>query len=216
MTSVTSTVRADSIELTLFSVVGGLGGPYTWSYLVELTPGNFISDNVAGDVIGLYDIDGYVGGSATFTDVALLPPGPPTYVLLAAGDGALGYAAGAYVTGTPPGFIDDDGGDAALADLYFDYVGTGGLSPFVNAGPTNILLGILSFVSIYNTATTDAAFTSDTALGSAPPGTGRWQEILVPRLGGITFVPIPTASAGGMALLGLVGSLRMRRRDAVQ
>jgi MYXO-CTERM domain-containing protein len=222
--SLPTPAKADSIEINLLSVVGGVGGPYTWSYSVVLTPGNFVSDNVAGDVVGIFDIDGYHLGSATFTDVALAPAGPPTYVLVSEVDGGLNYAGPPYVTGAPPGFIDDDGGDAGpaagagalatsiMADLHFDYVG----ASFANAGLTNVILGILSFVSDFNTADTDAAFTSDTALGSLPPGTGRWQEIFVPRSGGISLVPMPTASAGGMALLGLVGSLRMRRRDAVQ
>ena len=212
LTMLTQTrARADSVELTLVNVGPQVAGFYTWTYAVELTPGNRVRDTGVGDVIGIYDIGGYKAGSAQFIDAALAPPGVVngTYNRIADTDAALGYAPGgvAFVTGAPPPFppLGGSAADLALADLYFDYVGT----TFQNVSGSSILLGLITLQSQFNTGAFDVAFTTDSSLTG--PNVGRWQELTVARQGGFTIVPTPVASMGGLALFGLVGGLRKRR-----
>jgi len=210
----TSSAKAESVEVRLASVTP-LGPNWQWTYRVELTPGNFVSNNPAGDALGMFDVDGYVTGSASFAPVAALG----TYLLAGEGDASLFYddgnpltppqPPGLYETGSPNPFLNG-AADLALTDFWLDY--TGPNTP--NPGGLNLLLGFLTFTSTINTGVIDLAYTTDTQTGSSPPGTGRFQEVLTPRIGGDVLAPTPVASMGGAALFGIVGAMRIRRRNA--
>lgn len=214
-----SSARANSVELGALTITGAVGGPYTWSYDVNLTGHNYVSNNAAGDTIGLFDIGGYVPGSFNFAPTALLIVDAGNYAKISDTDAALSYQddppAGPgpelYITGGPPGFLQG-GADLALPDLYFDYVG----GTHLNGTNSTQKIGTLSYISTTNLGATDLVFTTDTPELANPPGRGAWQEVVVARNGGFVVGPTPTASLGGVALFAILAGLRLRRRDEAE
>lgn len=198
-----SDARANSVEL-FFLGATTVGGTTSFRYQVELTPGNFVSNNPAGDSIVLFDFEGYQ--SATFTPTGLLAGGG-NYTLASTADAQTTYTSGGYQTGSPPGFLNGTA-DLGFADIRFDYSGPS----FSNTTAVDVILGVITVNSSVSSGTVDLTFTTDTANGSSPPGTGRFQEIIVARSGGLALVPLPGAVWGGLALFGLVGGARLRKR----
>jgi len=212
-----ASARANSVELGVPNVTPSGSGDFLWTYNVTLTSGNFVSNNSLGDVIALFDIEGYVSGSAAFGNVGLVGG---TYSLLGDMDSSVQYSGvpvlapypnGVYITGSPNPNLSGTT-DLSFADLYFDYSGL----PFANPGPAGVLLGTLSYRSAYNTASVDLSFTTDTPNNQTPPGNTSFREVDVARAGGFVIGPTPTASLGGVALFAVLAGLRLRRRDAVQ
>ncbi len=185
-----------------------VGGNYDYYYRVSITPNNQWN---AGDFASIFDFSGLVAGSYTFT--------PTTW---AASFG------GTFTTSTPgltSGINVDMGAmtlvatqdNAAVQNLVVTYNGPTTITS-LNANlaggifdGSGYILGFIKASSTLFTPRIDGYVGQDHVTPTQESENGA--QTLVPGLpgGGELPLPLPTAAWGGMALIGLLGTKRLRR-----
>jgi len=203
---VTNRVRANSVELTFIGVTVN-GSNYDWHYTATLTPDNYVT---TGDTVTFFDFDGFVSGS--FTPDPLI--GGPSYAFTAYNDAPV-----------QPVFVGETGpaGDLSTGDVQFTY---NGVSPYLlgplSSAPGDVFLGAFTLTSQYFTGARDVVVTTDTSAGAdLKIGTADDVPNMVTRLtdvargGGFPeALPVPMSAWGGVALMGGLGIVRLRRVKA--
>ena len=194
---------ADTILLSLNGTPTVSGSYYLWSYTVTLdsnsqldASGSYTTGSQGGTATGdgatLYDLPGFVGGTAAFSP-ASLPSGDGFNV----SQSALG---GYGFTGVEP-----DASSAVNVSLSF-VLGAGGTI----ADPPTSTLGTLTFLDTVNTIVVNSLTvgSNDDVLGTATPPAGGYNESASnvtdgPTPGTPQVLPLPVSAGAGILLLGL-------------
>jgi len=204
---VTSTARANSVELTFIGITAN-GSNFDYHYNATLTPNNYIQTN---DTVTFFDFEGFVAGSF-LGDPAL---GGPAYTLTSSDDSPIQPVLPGE---TPPA------GDLSIGDILFTY---SGVSPYLqgpgNSAPGDIFIGEFTLTSSYNTGAKDVVQSTDTSagqdgkIGTADDSFNQVNRITtVARNGGFPTpsVPLPLPALAGSALFGMIGVARRKNAKA--
>lgn len=193
--------RANTVEITFLGITpNGLNWDYRYSAV--LTPNNYL---VTGDVVTFFDFENFLGGS-------FAPSLPVT--------GGENYSTPSY-SDAPVGdsTVFSVGGDLALGDVQFRYIGN---SPYFvgpgNTAPGDLLLGFFTLQSSLATGALDLVITTDTSAGldfqigtTDDAANTNFRSTTVARQGGFVIpTPLPIPVWGGMALMGLLGVRRLK------
>jgi hypothetical protein len=197
-----TSVRAESILISLAGPPVANGSNWDWSYTVKLTEFSSLNsglsapgpDSWAPDFGEIYDFGSYVAGSASFTATAAGLVNADFSVTTPLAD----TAAETAIFGPATAEVTDD--NVGIENLKLSFVR---VAPYTNAGPGDVILGTLTATSRTNVSRFDTYIGTDTKPGGQ---SGKNSATVA-----VPVVPTPKTVWAGLALFSVMGLSKARR-----